>query len=82
MVIGQVRQIWRYPVKSMAGEQLDRSLVGLAGVHGDRGWALRDQTAGEVRGAKKWPVLLQCSTRYREPPTAATIPAVTQGSSN
>ncbi len=71
MIVGTVREIWRYPVKSMSGERLDDCTVTAAGVLGDRGWALRDDTAGEIRGAKKWPVLMQCTARYREPPTAA-----------
>jgi uncharacterized protein YcbX len=31
-----VEEIWRYPVKSMAGERLDRAAVGPLGLHGDR----------------------------------------------
>ncbi len=74
MVIGRVAQIWRYPVKSMAGEPLESSLIGPVGVAGDRGWALRDDTAGEIRGAKRWPILLQCSARYRQEPDGAVSP--------
>jgi uncharacterized protein YcbX len=76
MIVGYLGQIWRYPVKSMAGERLEHCLVGLAGVLADRGWALRDDDAGEIRGAKAWPVLMQCSGRYREPPTENKFPAV------
>ena len=32
----KVTEIWRYPVKSMAGERLDRALVGPLGIEGDR----------------------------------------------
>ena len=45
MRIGTIKQIWRYPVKSMAGEQLEACSVGLNGIPGDRGWAIRDETA-------------------------------------
>lgn len=76
MVIGKVREIWRYPVKSMGGEKLDRCPVGLSGIPGDRGWALRDEAAGEIRGAKHLPKLMQCSSRYREQPTDGKIPHV------
>jgi uncharacterized protein YcbX len=34
--IGVIESIWRYPVKSMRGEQLDRVFVAFAGVMGDR----------------------------------------------
>jgi uncharacterized protein len=32
----KVLQIWRYPVKSMAGEQLDSASIGPLGIEGDR----------------------------------------------
>jgi len=69
--IGRVREIWRYPVKSMAGEALDGCALGPAGIPGDRAWATRDEAAGELRGAKYLPKLMQCSARFREPPEAA-----------
>jgi uncharacterized protein YcbX len=68
MLVGRVAQIWRYPVKSMAGEALESSPVGSRGLPGDRGWALRDDTAGEIRSARRWPILLQCSARYESRP--------------
>ncbi|MEJ7714017.1 MAG: MOSC N-terminal beta barrel domain-containing protein [Pyrinomonadaceae bacterium] len=71
MLIGKVSEIWRYPVKSMGGEKLENCSVGSLGIPGDRGWALRDEVAGEMRGAKYMPKLMQCSARYREEPTTA-----------
>lgn len=73
--IGRVAEIWRYPVKSMAGERLDRCSVGAHGIPGDRGWALRDEKAGEIRGAKKMPALMKCQAHYVSEPSAAEIPA-------
>jgi uncharacterized protein YcbX len=70
MIVGKVREIWRYPVKSMAGEKLDNCAVEAKGIPGDRAWALRDEKAGEIRGAKYMPQLLQCSSRYRSEPDA------------
>ena len=35
-VIGKVESLWRYPVKSMRGEELDEAFVGFPGVYGDR----------------------------------------------
>ena len=32
----QVEQIWRYPVKSMAGERLEHARIGPLGIEGDR----------------------------------------------
>ena len=42
--MASVVEIWRYPVKSMAGERLDSCAVGEKGLEGDRRWALVDGT--------------------------------------
>lgn len=41
-VVGSVDSLWRYPVKSMRGEQIEEAFVGFAGVYGDRLFAFRD----------------------------------------
>jgi uncharacterized protein YcbX len=82
MVVGRVRELWRYPAKSMQGERVDACSVGTSGIPGDRGWALRDETSGEITGGKKLPVLMQCAARYRRepgrdepvPPVDVTLP--------
>lgn len=73
MVVGEVREIWRYPVKSVGGERLDSCTVGSLGIPGDRGWALRDEAVGEIRGAKYLPKLMQYVSRYREQPTEGKV---------
>ncbi len=35
-VIGKVESLWRYPIKSMRGEELSEAFVGFAGIYGDR----------------------------------------------
>jgi uncharacterized protein YcbX len=74
MIVGRVREVWRYPVKSMAGERLEHCEVGELGLDGDRGWALRDEEAGEIRGGKKCPALMLCSARYRAEPARGAAP--------
>src|SRR6185503_7578286 len=73
MRIGTVKQIWRFAVKSMAGEQLSSCVVGPRGIPGDRGWAVRDETAGKLATGSRHPLLMQCAARYREEPTNGTI---------
>jgi uncharacterized protein YcbX len=48
MIVGRVIEIWRHPVKSMAGGELDRCRGGERGVPGDRCGAVR-VSAGTVR---------------------------------
>ncbi len=76
MRVGSVQEIWRYPVKSMVGERLDASEVGPQGLWGDRGWAVRNETTGEIHNAKRFPTLLQCRATYREAPGPNHIPHV------
>ena len=45
--LGTVESIWRYPVKSMRGEELEQIFVGRGGVQGDRLFAFRSSAARE-----------------------------------
>jgi len=76
MIIGRVRQIWRYPVKSMSGEGRVDCTVGPQGIPGDRGWALRDEKTREVTNGKRIPLLMQCGAVYRHEPKNEIIPPV------
>jgi uncharacterized protein YcbX len=44
-VVGSVESVWRYPVKSMRGEELREAFLGFAGVYGDRVYAFRSTAA-------------------------------------
>lgn len=56
----QIAEIWRYPVKSMLGEQLDQASVGPDGIQGDRRWAVVDKESGVSLSAKRYADLLRC----------------------
>lgn len=71
-----VTQIWRYPVKSMGGEQIEQADVGRHGIRWDRGWAVRDEKAGAIRSARYIPRLLLCSARYLPGTSAGLVPHV------
>jgi len=76
-IVGKVAQIWRYPFKSMAGNRMQSVQIDSHGIAGDRGWAVRDESAGEIRGAKKIPALLGCRASYvSEPQVGGPIPDV------
>lgn len=65
---GRVTSIWRYPVKSMAGEQVTHAQIGELGLHADRTWAVRDVALKATTSAKRLPGLLWCTARYAGPP--------------
>ena len=50
--VGRVAGLWRYPVKSMAAEALERADVGWHGLDGDRRWAFIRE--GMVRSGFPW----------------------------
>jgi uncharacterized protein len=78
--VGTIKAIWRYPVKSMMGEELDASAVTEQGLLGDRAYALVDAETGKVASAKnpkRWPNLFECHAALTEPPeTARELPPV------
>lgn len=51
MISGTVRELWRYPVKSMRGERCEHLCLDQRGVVGDRLYAVRDE-AGKFGSGK------------------------------
>lgn len=69
--LGAVVSLWRYPVKSMTGEELNAAYVTERGLLGDRAYALIDGSTGIVASAKnpkKCPNLFFCRAAFIEPP--------------
>jgi uncharacterized protein YcbX len=44
-IIGKVESLWRYPVKSMRGEELEEAFAGFSGIYGDRLFAFRSSAS-------------------------------------
>src|SRR5213080_2068280 len=77
---GSVVGLWRYPVKSMMGEELNAAEVTERGLVGDRQFAVVDASTGKVAGAKnprKWGNFFDFRAAYVEPPESGSkLPAV------
>ena len=73
-LIGTVESLWRYPVKSMRGEELREAFLGFAGVYGDRIYAFRDAAAPKgfpyLTGREQEAMLLYRPV-FRQPECAA-----------
>ncbi|WP_185293093.1 MOSC domain-containing protein [Mycolicibacterium litorale] len=67
MRVGHVAELWRYPVKSLGGEPVERVEFGPRGVHGDRLWAVRDVERDITASARRLPALLTATARYCAP---------------
>ena len=84
-ILGAIVSLWRYPVKSMMGEELNAAEVTSGGLLGDRAYALVDCADGKIASAKnpkKWPQMfafraaLAGAPKIREkiPPVVITLP--------
>jgi MOSC domain-containing protein len=77
---GSVASLWRYPVKSMQGEELAAAEVTERGLVGDRAYALVDSVDGKAATAKnpkKWPTLFGFGATFIAPPLpGANVPPV------
>ena len=76
-VIGKVESLWRYPVKSMRGEELNEAFVSFAGLYGDRLYAFR--AAARPKGfpyltGREQAKMLLYRPRFRHPDRAAKPP--------
>jgi uncharacterized protein len=82
---GVIEELWRYPVKSMLGEQINATEVTESGLLGDRAYALRDMSDGKIATAKnprKWPNLFDYRATLvgvpiagvKLPPACITLP--------
>lgn len=63
--IGSVAALWRYPVKSLLGEEIEEVGFASRGIPGDRAYAIADGESGQVRNAKRagWQDLFSFSAR-------------------
>jgi uncharacterized protein YcbX len=79
-ILGSIAGLWRFPVKSMGGEQLQQAEITEQGVLGDRAYGLIDKDSGKVVSAKSvklFPNLFQCGAVFVEPPRRdENMPAV------
>ena len=73
-IVGTVESLWRYPVKSMRGQELDEMFAGYAGVYGDRLFAF--ESSASARGfpfftGRDQRQMIRYRARFRNPEKAA-----------
>lgn len=78
--VGKLVAIWRYPVKSMIGEELNATEMSEKGVLGDRAYGLWDVESGllaNARNVARWPEMFSYRARFiEEPRLHAALPSV------
>jgi len=73
-VVGTVESLWRYPVKSMRGEELDEIFAGFAGVYGDRLFAFESSASSKgfpFFTGRDQRQMIRYQPRFRDPKKAA-----------
>lgn len=83
-IVGKVESLWRYPVKSMGGEELGEAFAGYPGVYGDRVFAFRSSASPAgfpYFTAREQRRLLQYRPRFRYPNKAARPVNLTEAES-
>jgi uncharacterized protein len=82
--VGKVDSLWRYPVKSMRGEELEEAFLGFSGVYGDRLFAFRSSASPKefpyLTGREQEELLLY-RPRFRHPDKAAKPPNLSEAES-
>ena len=84
-LVGRVQSLWRYPVKSMRGEELPEAFAGYGGVYGDRCWAFLNDvrpgfpylTAREKQSMLLYAPAYRNADSMRRPLNAADAEALT-----
>ncbi|WP_288363476.1 MOSC N-terminal beta barrel domain-containing protein [uncultured Spongiibacter sp.] len=74
MHVGTIKEIWRFPVKSMGGERISAANIDYAGFADDRTWAVRDDETNEIATARRIPKLMMLKARYLTEPTTGFGP--------
>jgi uncharacterized protein YcbX len=67
--------IWRYPVKSLQGEQLSEAALDSSGLRGDRCWGIRDETTGKILTGRREPQLLLAAASLEDGEPKITLPS-------
>ena len=83
-VVGTVESLWRYPVKSMAGERLTEAYMGFTGIYGDRCYAFRNSAARRgfpYLNATVQQQMLRYRPKFKFPTRAAKPPNLLEATS-
>src|SRR5712664_1073687 len=82
--VGTVESLWRYPVKSMSGEEMTEAFMGFSGFYGDRCYAFKNSTARKgfpYLGATVQEQMLRYRPQFRYAERAAKPPNLTEAMS-
>jgi uncharacterized protein YcbX len=70
----RIRSLWRYPIKSFRGEQLETARIEVTGIEGDRSFGLRDLETGLILTARRQPELLFATAAWSQGSVQVSLP--------
>lgn len=82
--IGAIESLWRYPVKSMSGEEIPEAFMGFSGIYGDRCYAFKNSAARKgfpYLNANVQQQMLLYRPQFRHPERASKPPNLTEAAS-
>jgi uncharacterized protein YcbX len=82
--LGTVESLWRYPVKSMCGEEMPEVFMGFSGIYGDRCYAFKNSAARKgapYLTASAQQRMLLYRPQFRRPERAAQPPNLIEAQS-
>lgn len=83
-LVGKVESLWRYPIKSMRGEEVEEAFIGFSGMYGDRLFAFKSSAAPQgfpyLTGREQEEMLLY-RPRFRHPERTAKPPNLSEAES-
>src|SRR4029078_9983505 len=71
-----ILELWRYPVKSLGGERIERAAVAPK-ITGDREWGIFDAATRKLLSARSVATLLMASATWRDGVTTIQLPSGT-----
>ncbi len=78
--VGELKMIWRFPIKSFQGESIDQTILGETGIHADRVLALRNRESGKIVSGKHGKLgerILEFGAQYvSEPAVGEPLPPI------
>jgi uncharacterized protein YcbX len=82
--VGTVENLWRYPMKSMSGEEIPEVFMGFAGIYGDRCYAIKNSAARKgfpYLNAPVKPQMLLYRPKFRYPERSLKPPNLCEAES-
>jgi len=74
--VGNIKEIWQYPVKSMTGNKISVAKLNKEGLQGDRLWTIWDEVDQQLVGGKSFKKIMHLKASYQQATPSIANPTV------